>query len=146
MLAMFRFDKWSHHFFLLRAAIYFTDHLKFPGNGIFSWSVASVYEWGGCILVVGGIAERSCSCPNGGLVFGKYVFLWIDLLQSLIIPIYFVCQCAKLSTNISKFIHSASNSTFKLITLCVCLCIVCLCLLPMQFLYPLVYFLIFLIP
>ena len=41
------------------------------GNGLFSWSNASLYEWRGCLLVIGRITERSCPCSNGRIISGK---------------------------------------------------------------------------
>lgn len=41
------------------------------GHGICRRSLASLYEWRRCILVTGSPSKRSCSCSNGGNVFGK---------------------------------------------------------------------------
>ena len=41
------------------------------GNGLFSWSVASLYEWRGCLLVIGRVTQRSCPCSNGRVISGK---------------------------------------------------------------------------
>ena len=44
------------------------------GNGLFSSSVASIYEWRRRLLVIGRITERSCTCPNGRIISGKVLF------------------------------------------------------------------------
>jgi len=66
-------------------------HFKTPGNGVFSGAFASLYEWGGCILVVGGIVERSCSCPNGRLVSGNRFVPCIYLFGLLMVSVYYPC-------------------------------------------------------
>lgn len=52
------------------------------GDGLFSWSVASLYEWRRCILVIGCITKRSCPCPHGRFIFGNFSFeLYVDFIH-----------------------------------------------------------------
>lgn len=67
------------------------DHFKTTGDGVFSGTFASLYERGGCILVVGGIAKRSRSCSNGGLVSGSYFVSCIYLFRLLMVSMYYPC-------------------------------------------------------